>query len=76
MNGMEARKLDIPLRFLEADRQYTAHIYEDAPGDDDTRTHVAIRRRAVNRNSVLSAQMPASGGQAVRIVPAGRHGRD
>ena len=76
MNGMEARKLDIPLRFLEADRQYTAHIYEDASGDDGTRTHVAIRRRAVNRNSVLSAQMPASGGQAVRIVPTDRHGRD
>jgi alpha-glucosidase len=76
MNGMQACKLEIPLAFLDADRPYVAHIYSDAPPDDGTRTHVAIRRCLVDRDTTLTAEMPPSGGQAVRLVPATRRDRE
>ena len=70
MNGLDHRKLDIPLTFLEKDKQYVAHIYSDADANDNTRTRVRIERRLVDPSVTLAADMPPSGGQAIRIVPA------
>ncbi len=47
-----------------------AHIYSDAGPDDKTRTHVQINRYLVDSSVLLNADMPPSGGQAIRIVPA------
>lgn len=69
MNGVEPRKLDIPLAFLNRGRNYIAHIYYDGDLNDNTRTHVKIERRLVNRDTILAAEMPPSGGHAVRITP-------
>ena len=68
MNSGQARTLDIPLTFLDADKTYTAHIYSDDPAVP-TRTHVKIERFAVNSEKIIKAEMTAKGGQAVRITP-------
>jgi alpha-glucosidase len=68
MNSDEPRTLDVSLQFLEADKQYTAHIYSDDP-TVPTRTHVKIERLTVDRNTVLKMAMPARGGQVIRLVP-------
>ena len=67
----EARRLKVPLAFLDAGRAYTAEVYEDARPEDDvkTRTQVRIRRQRVDRGTVLEADLLPSGGQAVRLVP-------
>ncbi|MHC4888392.1 MAG: glycoside hydrolase family 97 protein, partial [Planctomycetota bacterium] len=70
MNGLNHQVLDISLTFLEKGKPYVAHIYEDADLDDKSRTHVRIKRFLVDSSTVLKADMPPSGGQAVRIVPA------
>jgi len=69
----EARTVEVPLAFLDAGRPYVAHLYEDARPKDNvqTRTQVRIRRYRVERGTVLKADLVPSGGQAVRLVPAG-----
>jgi len=66
MNGNEPHTLDVPLNFLDKDRRYVAHIYTDDPAVS-TRTHVKISRCIVDSSSVLKAEMPPRGGQAIRI---------
>ncbi|HUU15888.1 MAG TPA: glycoside hydrolase family 97 N-terminal domain-containing protein [Sedimentisphaerales bacterium] len=70
MNGLNHRKLKIPLSFLERGKQYLTHIYSDASHGDGTRTHVQINRYIIDSSVSLDADMPGSGGQAIRIVPA------
>jgi alpha-glucosidase len=69
MNGEQPRTLDIPLVFLENGKQYVARVYS---GDETmpTRTRVRIDRRAVDAATVLKANLPAKGGQAISIFPA------
>ena len=55
---------------MEKDKQFVAHIYSDADPGDGTRTHVQINRYIVDSSVLLNADMPPSGGQAIRIVPA------
>ncbi|MBL7188522.1 MAG: glycoside hydrolase family 97 N-terminal domain-containing protein [Phycisphaerae bacterium] len=69
MNGDTARTLDVPLDFLDKDRTYVAHIYADDP-TISTRTHVKISRWLVDSATVLKAELPLRGGQAIRICPA------
>ncbi len=70
MNGLNHLKLKIPLTFLEKDKQFVAYIYSDADPGDGTRTHVQINRYIVDSSVLLNADMPPSGGQAIRVVPA------
>lgn len=65
-----ARTLNVPLRFLDEDKKYTAHIYADTIPPDGSRTNVTIRRCVVGSSTVIRARMAASGGQAMRLVPA------
>ena len=67
----EPRELKIKLDFLDEDQAYRAYIYEDGPNADyeSNPTDVAIRKRKVDANDVLSASLIKSGGQAVRLVP-------
>ncbi len=68
MNAGEPRRLDVPLSFLEKGKSYTAHIYRDDP-QVKTRTHVAIQRQEVTSDTIISVELSAQGGQAIRIVP-------
>jgi alpha-glucosidase len=70
MNGLNHLKLKIAFSFLEKDKPFVAHIYSDADPGDGTRTHVQINRYLVDSSVLLNADMPPSGGQAIRIVPA------
>ena len=76
MNADEPHTLDIPLDFLEKDRQYIAYIYSDDPSILTLRrtpyggTHVKISRFIIDSSSVLKAELPPRGGQAVRIHSA------
>ena len=65
----EARQMDIPLNFLDADARYRAIIYEDGPDADYEHNPYAItiRQMEVNRESVLHLSLARSGGAAVRV---------
>lgn len=68
MNGSRKRTLKLPLEFLNANRTYNAHIYREDP-EVQTRTQVRIDRMPVKANSVLTLELNADSGQAMRIVP-------
>ncbi len=70
MNSHKNRTLEVPLDFLLPEENYVAHIYFDDP-TINTRTRVGIQRSMVNSGTTLKVKMPAQGGQAIRIVPAG-----
>ncbi len=69
VNADEPHTFEIPLGFLDKDRPYVAHIYSDDP-TVPTRTHVKIYRYTVDSLSILKAELPPRGGQAIRIHPA------
>ncbi len=69
LNAVERRTLKVPLGFLEPGTRYTAQIYSDAAPDGSSPKKVKIETKAVDCTTVLEADMPAGGGQAVRIVP-------
>ncbi|MEI7733386.1 MAG: glycoside hydrolase family 97 N-terminal domain-containing protein [Verrucomicrobiota bacterium] len=64
------RKLvEIPLTFLAPGRKFTATTYSDQdPANPDSKA-VKIETLTVDATTILKADLPANGGQAVRIVP-------
>lgn len=70
LTNTEARRLEVPLGFLDAGRKYLAHVYSDGGPEVGTRTRVKIERFIVGRSTVVRAGLSGSGGQAMRIVPA------
>ena len=74
MTNEEARNIDLPLSFLDADKQYLAIIYEDGP-DADYESNpypITIRQKTVNSESILHLSLARSGGAAIRILDKGR----
>ena len=69
MNANIKRELEVPLGFLDQTKTYVAHVYRDDPSIQ-TRTHVRIDRFLVDSSVILNAELPPSGGQAIRICPA------
>ncbi|MFO7903121.1 MAG: glycoside hydrolase family 97 N-terminal domain-containing protein [Planctomycetota bacterium] len=68
MNGPEQRSLKLSLDFLDANREYRAHIYRHDPSME-TRTHVRIERRPVRASCTFDLELAPNRGQAMRIVP-------
>ncbi len=70
----EARRLRIPLDFLDPGRSYMAEVYRD--GDDaDWKTHaesIVIESRAAKHGDVLELALAPGGGQAIRFVATPR----
>jgi alpha-glucosidase len=64
----EARKLKLPLGFLEKGKKYTASVYSDNLSLT-TRTKVAVTKTVVESNQTLEIVMPAKGGQAIWFTP-------
>jgi alpha-glucosidase len=64
-----ARKLDIPLDFLERGRRYEAQIYRDAPDADYLKNPGAlvIEKRRVTSKDRIDASLAAGGGLAIRF---------
>jgi alpha-glucosidase len=67
MNNTLARKLDIPLSFLETGKKYVAHIYSDDE-HQPTRTKVRIDRMIVNSETVIKVLLKGNDGQAMRFI--------
>lgn len=65
----QARNIDLPLDFLDADGLYSAMIYEDGPGADyQTNPYpITIRQEVVSQTSVLKLRLARSGGVAIRL---------
>lgn len=71
ITNTKARKISIPLHFLNPKQKYVASIYTD---DDQvaTKTKVKITRLLVDNASVIPFNLKASGGCAIRLVPASK----
>ena len=69
MNANDEHTFDVPLDFLDKNRQYVVYIYSDDP-TIPTRTHVKISRWTVDSTSVLNVVLRQRCGQAIRIHPA------
>ena len=70
MNNNQPRTLDISFDFLSPGQDYIARIYYDDPMIN-TRTKVRIHERKVRTNTNLTIELPARGGQAMKIRPSG-----
>ena len=68
MNGGKARRLPLPLEFLDAGKTYTARIYSDDKSLKN-RTKVRLDQQNVSAASTLTIELPANGGQALHLVP-------
>ena len=64
-----SRKLEVPLTFLDANTEYIAEIYADAP-DTHWETNplaIEVKKIPVDFETVLTLEMAPGGGQAIRI---------
>jgi alpha-glucosidase len=66
----DGRTMEIPLGFLEAERNYVASLYSDGGDAIRTRTHVGIERYIVRSTTGIDADLKPSGGLAMEIRPA------
>jgi alpha-glucosidase len=66
------RTSNVPLDFLDADREYVATIYRDGDNADwESNPHeYAIEERIVDADDMLELRLAAGGGAAIRISPA------
>lgn len=66
-----ARSTNIKLDFLDANKQYTATIYADAPDADwqNNPGKYVIRKQVVNNASSLALNLAPGGGCAISFVP-------
>lgn len=69
-----ARKFEIDLGFLDANRTYKAIIYADAPDThwQNNPTAIAISEREVTSDQTLMLNLVESGGAAISFEPVGK----
>lgn len=67
----QARTLPIPLDFLQADRKYSATLYEDSPDShfQTNREAYRVRRLTVTKGTTIAAQMAPGGGHSIFLQP-------
>ncbi|MGQ3086662.1 glycoside hydrolase family 97 catalytic domain-containing protein, partial [Flavobacterium sp.] len=70
ITNKDARKLSVPLKFLEAGKSYKAEIYADGAGADyKTDPYpVTIESRTVSNKTVLDVNLAPGGGTAIRFT--------
>ncbi len=68
----QARKLEIPLGFLEPDVRYIAQIYRDGPGAHwrSNPYAITIEEQILRQGDTLALPLAAGGGAAIRFTPA------
>ncbi len=67
----EARDVEVPLNFLDANRSYTAQIYRDGPNagmEGDARFDIVIESKPVTAGETLKIRLAPGGGMAIRLV--------
>jgi alpha-glucosidase len=70
LTNEEARTIEISLSFLDPNKQYTAHIYEDAPGITfkNNADKVIVSEKIVSASTTLALKLASGGGTAIRFV--------
>lgn len=63
----EARRMQLPLSFLEKGKKYELTLYTDGGDKIKTRTQVKIERKTVTSKTVLDLNLAARGGCALMI---------
>ncbi len=63
-------QMELPLSFLEPKRKFTATIYRDEDPDNPASKAVRVETQIVDSTTMLQANIPSNGGEAVRLVPA------
>jgi alpha-glucosidase len=63
----DARKMDLPLDFLDPLKTYELTLYSDGGEKVKTRTHVAIETKKVTAKTILKLDMQPRGGYAMMI---------
>ena len=68
----ESRLVSVPLAFLESGTDYKAEIYRDGPDAHwrDNPYDMVIEQRKVTAGDTLELRLGASGGAAIRFIPA------
>jgi alpha-glucosidase len=69
INGAAQHTVKIPMDFLDDGIKYTAFVYSDDPAVQ-TRTHVKIEKKTVDRKSILIFDLKPNTGLAIRIIGA------
>jgi alpha-glucosidase len=71
ITNSEARKVSVPLNFLEAGKSYTAEIYADGEGANykSNPYPVVTTTKEVNSKTVLELNLAAGGGTAIKFTP-------
>ena len=66
-----SRNLELPLTFLDPDRNYKAEIYSDGENADwkYNPTPVSISTREVDNKTVIEVVLAPGGGTAMRFIP-------
>jgi hypothetical protein len=73
MNANSTRTFNVPLNFLTPGQKYVENIYSQDPSVP-TRTQVRIERLVVDSTGTLTITLDASGGEAIRLLPANAPG--
>lgn len=71
LTNEKARKLDVSLDFLDANKTYIAQIYRDGPDADWEKNpyDMVIEEKQVTAKTTLVIDLATSGGQAIRFTP-------
>lgn len=74
ITNKDARKISLPLDFLEAGKTYKAEIYTDGAGADyKTNPYPVIHSsKEVNSKTVLELNLASGGGTAIKFSPVGK----
>ena len=71
LTNEDARTLEVPLDFLDADKTYTAEFYRDGKDAhwESNPYDISIYQRDVTSGETLKLPLAASGGAAIRFTP-------
>ena len=72
MTNNEGSEEEIPLTFLDKEKNYLACIYTDGEEKIKTNTQVKCTYLLVNASQTMQFQLKPSGGAAIRLVPIDR----
>lgn len=72
MTNNEGSEEEIPLTFLDKEKNYLACIYTDGGEKIKTSTQVKCTYLLVNASQTMKFQLKPSGGAAIRLVPIDR----
>lgn len=73
LTNNDARDMQFPASFLDANKRYIATIFSEDTNSADLRKAVKVERFIVDNKSSIKMQLAAGGGQAVMLEPADKN---